>query len=228
MNIPSLFDSIAKRYDLTNHIASFGFHILWKRELVKEALKDFSKRGKLLDIACGTGDIIKFTDKIAPQWGKVGLDPSKEMLKIAQQRLAFVKNLSLIRGFAESIPFKDNTFEVITVSFGVRNFKDRSTAFREIYRVLKPKGVFAILEFSRPDNGNILQNLSWWYTKNFVPFLGRLITDRREAYEYLVNSIREFPTPDQLRLELKEIGFQVLEVKRLLPPIAVLYLLTKA
>lgn len=228
MNIARIFDSIAKRYDITNHITSFGTHLLWKKVLVKESLYFLSSsHSKMLDIACGTGDIIAIAKKLEPSLQIFGIDPSLEMLKIAECRLNFVRKPFLIKGFAENLPFEEGTFNLITVSFGVRNFSDRRKAFKEIFRVLEPKGVFSILEFSKPDNGNLIQNLSWFYTRKLVPILGGVLTHQQEAYKYLVHSIEDFPLPAQLTREVEEVGFSPLRVKRLFPPIAVLYIFRK-
>ena len=223
-----MFDQIANRYDIANHILSFGTHLLWKRLLVKEAFnKNPLKVEKMLDIACGTGDILELANRNHPKVVKIGLDPSREMLKKAQKRLKNIRNLYLIRGNAEYLPFKEESFELITVSFGVRNFQNRKKAFENIFRTIKRGGIFAILEFAKPDNGNLLQHAAWCYTKNFVPFAGALITNQKEAYQYLVNSIESFPLPNSLLKELKRVGFSTLTVKRVFPPIAVLYLLQK-
>jgi len=223
-----MFDQIANRYDIANHLLSFGTHLLWKKQLVKEAFnKNPLKVEKMLDIACGTGDILELANRNHPSVVKVGLDPSSEMLKKARQRFKDVEHVYLIRGNAENLPFKGESFELITVSFGVRNFQNRKKAFENIFRTLKRGGIFAILEFAKPDNGNLLQHAAWCYTKNFVPFAGALITNQKEAYQYLVKSIERFPLPNKLLLELKEVGFSTLMVKRVFPPIAVLYILQK-
>ncbi len=228
MNIPFMFDSIAKYYDIANHLTSFGTHLIWKKKMVKESFKFLPNSvEKMLDIACGTGDIIAFAEKIKPSIEFFGIDPSLEMLKKAQTRLNFVKKLFLIRGFAENLPFKGEQFDLITVSFGVRNFSNRRKGFEEIFKVLKPKGVLSILEFSKPDNGDLLQNLSWLYTKKIVPIVGSVLTQQPEAYKYLVQSIERFPLPFQLIHEVESVGFLPLKVKRLFPPIAVLYIFKK-
>ncbi len=226
MKVPLMFDLIARRYDLANHIISLGMHLSWKKKALRESMKFLERKVfNALDIACGTGDLLALAKEILPKGSLlVGLDPSKEMLGRAVQRGI---DTPFIRGAAEFLPFKGNTFDLITISFGVRNFENRKKAFKEIFRVLKPKGVLTILEFSKPDNGNLLQNLSWCYTKHLVPVLGGIISGNKQPYEYLATSIEHFPLPVGLTEELENEGFEKLKVKRLFPPITVLYIFRK-
>lgn len=226
MKIPSMFDSIARRYDLANHVISLGMHLFWKKKALRES-RNFLKREEIsiLDLACGTGDLLKFAEEIFPKAKeKVGLDPSGEMLQRAVRRGL---KAHFIRGAAEYLPFKDNSFDLITVSFGVRNFENRGKAFEEIFRVLKPDGIFTVLEFAKPDNGDLFQNLSWCYTKRVVPTLGGIISGSKEPYEYLAQSIERFPLPKNLTEEVERKGFKTLKVERLFPPITVLYIFKK-
>ncbi len=224
MDITRLFDSIAERYDLANHLTSLGTHLLWKRIFVKEIKAAFGgKPSRILDIACGSGDV---ADLLLKSFGKgtpvVGLDPSGSMLRCARRRFQ-KREVSLVRGKAESLPFKGESFDVVSTSFGIRNFSDRHSAVREIRRVLKRGGIFAVLEFSKPEDG-LLGKLSWWYTEKVVPILGGLLTGNGEAYRYLASSIADFPSPEGLSKEIEREGFEKLKVRRLFPPVAVLYL----
>ncbi len=224
MDITRLFDSIAERYDLTNHLTSLGTHLIWKRIFVQEIKAAFGgKPSRILDIACGSGDVAELLLK---QFGKktsvVGLDPSENMLRCARRRFQ-KREVSLVRGRAESLPFKGSSFDIVSTSFGIRNFSDRHSAVGEIRRVLKRGGIFAVLEFSKPGNG-LFGKLTWWYTERVVPLLGGFLTGNGKAYRYLAVSIADFPPPEGLSKEIERKGFERVKVRRLFPPIAVLYL----
>ncbi len=225
MEIPSMFDQISRKYDIANRVLSLGMDTLWRKKALKEAFKHLpAKKIDMLDIACGTGDMLTTAKEIFKDRLNlgVGLDPSLKMVERAKSKCRNL-NFHLVLGTAENLPFKENSFDLITVAFGVRNFKNRQKGLKEIYRTLKEGGILTILEFSPPSNGNFLEKLSWFYTKRIVPLLGGVITGNKEAYSYLSNSIERFPTSENLSKELKHIGFQVLVVKKLFPPITVLY-----
>ncbi len=225
MKIPSMFDAIARRYDLANAIISLGMHKSWKRKAVREGIGRLGRdEFDMLDIACGTGDLLEIAKELAGGGKKIGLDPSFNMLK---ECLKKKNGHPLVRGKAESLPFGNETFDLITVSFGVRNFENRAEAFGEIRRVLKPKGIFVILEFAKPEGKGPIQHLSWFYTKRIVPHVGGLISGKREPYEYLAKSIERFPLPSDLTSEVERVGFKTEKVERLFPPITVLYIFRK-
>ena len=220
------FSRIAPRYDLANRVLSLGLDLLWRKKLVERLVKLKPTPQRFLDIACGSGDILRLALKSFPKGVLfIGLDPCGEMLDIAQRRLS--KNVFLLKGRAENLPFKGESFDIATVAFGVRNFADRKRGLDEIYRTLRGGGVLGILEFSPPSNGNIFEHLGWWYTKRVVPLLGGLITGDREAYGYLASSIERFPTAEKFLSELEGVGFRPLKVERLTPSPAVLYILKK-
>ena len=220
------FSRIADRYDLANRILSFGLDILWRKTLLRELKSLNPSPDRFLDIACGSGDILRFAKEFFPKGVRFfGLDPCGKMLDIAQKRVG--KYCCLVRGKAENLPFKSGVFDIITVAFGVRNFEDRKKGLREIFRTLKGGGILGILEFSPPENGNSLEHLGWYYTKRVVPLLGGLITGNREAYNYLASSIERFPIPQKLLKELEKIGFKPLRVRKFKPSPAVLYILQK-
>ncbi|HIO42278.1 MAG TPA: ubiquinone/menaquinone biosynthesis methyltransferase [Aquifex sp.] len=220
------FSRIADRYDLANRILSFGLDILWRKTLLREIKALNPSPNRFLDIACGSGDILRFAKDFFPKGVKFfGLDPCGRMLNIAQRRVG--KYCCLVRGRAENLPFKGGVFEVVTVAFGVRNFEDRRGGLREIFRTLKRGGILGILEFSPPSNGNPLEHLGWCYTKRVVPLLGGVITGDRGAYDYLASSVERFPTYTEFLRELEEIGFKPVKVRRFIPSPAVLYVVRK-
>jgi len=221
-----MFDAIAERYDLANHIISLGMHIFWKKKALREGRKFLKEDNvKLLDIACGTGDLLRYADEIFENLSlKVGLDPSFKMLQKACSRRS---GGLLVRAKAEALPFTEGIFNLVTVSFGVRNFENRRRAFSEIFKVLKRGGIFIVLEFAKPDNGNLLQKLSWCYTRKIVPHLGGIVSGSRKPYEYLAESIERFPLPYDLTAEVEAAGFKTLKVERLFPPVTVLYVFKK-
>jgi demethylmenaquinone methyltransferase/2-methoxy-6-polyprenyl-1,4-benzoquinol methylase len=226
MRIPSMFDAIARRYDLANNVISLGLHKFWKKKALRESSR-YIKGGnvRMLDIACGTGDLLQLAERYIPRLNlKVGLDPSLNMLALACAERG--ENL-LVKGKAERLPFFPEIFDLITVSFGVRNFENRRRAFEEIRRILKVGGILTVLEFSKPEGKGLVQKIGWFYTRKLVPPLGGLISGNREAYDYLVGSIEAFPTPRGLVEEVEKVGFRTLKVERLFPPITVLYIFEK-
>ncbi|WP_367883574.1 ubiquinone/menaquinone biosynthesis methyltransferase [Thermococcus peptonophilus] len=174
--VRELFNSIAERYDLANRLISLNLDCCWRRRTCEEALEALSPAGggriSVLDVACGTGgDMLRCLKKKLDEKGICaefyGLDCSENMLEVAKKKVPFAR---LVPGFAEEMPFDDESFDFITVAFGVRNFFDRRKAIGELYRVLKPDGVLAVLEFSR--NPSILGKLAWFYTERVVPLVG--------------------------------------------------------
>ena len=226
MGALSLFSKIASTYDLTNRILSFGMDLRWRKKLVLEIKNYKPNAEKILDLACGTGDVIKITkDLFLEKVYYVGLDPCGEMLNIARNRLG--KKVSLIRGLAENLPFKGETFDAIFISFGLRNFSDRKKALDEIHRILRPKGVVSVLEFTKPNGKYSLSKLGWLYTKYAVPALGGVISGNFEAYRYLSRSIENFPSADKVVEEFSNTGFKPLKVKSLSPSPSVLFIFEK-
>jgi len=222
-----LFNSIAERYDLTNRLISLGLDKLWRKRACEEVLKFVDGNNlKILDVACGTGDMMlcmrKRLEKRNLSAEFYGLDCSEEMVKIARRKVPFAK---LTVGTAEEMPYPDESFDVVSIAFGLRNFSDRGKASQEIERVLKPGGKLVILEFSR--SNSFLGKLAWAYTRGIVPIVGALITGNRRAYEHLVNSISSFPSPEKLAEEFRGNGFKVKSLRWLFPRIAFILVLEK-
>jgi len=178
------FDKIATSYDKLNHIMSFGLDRCWRRQAVRRL------KGNVLDVACGTGDMVKELQKAGCV--VTGIDLSEEMLSIAKSK---APGATYRIADAEHLPFEDDTFDAVTCAFGVRNFVHLERGLQEMMRVLKPGGCVVILELATPDSGLIkpFYNL---YTRCVIPMLGKMIAGNREAYTYLPNSIERFPKGD--------------------------------
>jgi len=202
-----MFDRIAPRYDLLNHLLSFNRDKAWRRKM--SLLLPTRPNLSLLDVATGTGDqLLSLYDsgKIA---SGVGIDPAEAMLaigreKIARRRLSAV--LSMLPGSAEQIPFGDRSFDIVATSFGIRNVTDVSLAMLEMHRVLKPGGRLLILEFSLPKNA-IMRRAYLVYFRYILPALGRIISGDREAYRYLNETVESFPHGDQFTAMMLKAGF---------------------
>ncbi len=188
--VTKMFDNVSKEYDFLNRVLTFGLDISWRKKVVKIVAKNNSKN--ILDIATGTGDLAINLAKI--KTAKItGLDISKGMLDIAKAKVK-KKNLSveLILGDSENLPFADATFDAITVGYGVRNFENLDKGLKEIYRVLKPNGIFVVLETSQPTKFPMKQ-LFKFYSKYVIPTVGSLFSKDKKAYNYLPESAANFP-----------------------------------
>jgi demethylmenaquinone methyltransferase/2-methoxy-6-polyprenyl-1,4-benzoquinol methylase len=188
-----MFDNISPKYDFLNHLLSFGIDHSWRKTLVR-ALETY-KPLTVLDVATGTGDLVIAIGSLKPQ-KIVGIDISEKMLEIGRQKV-IVKGLdnliTMHRADAEKIPFSDNSFEAITVAFGVRNFENLELGLKEMRRVLRPGGVMLILEFSYPRSFPMKQ-LYGFYSRFVIPLIGRLISGNGKAYNYLPESVSAFPS----------------------------------
>ncbi len=188
--VTKMFDNVSKEYDFLNRVLTFGLDISWRKKVVKIVAKNNSKN--ILDIATGTGDLAINLAKI--KTAKItGLDISKGMLDIAKAKVK-KKNLpiELILGDSENLPFADATFDAITVGYGVRNFENLDKGLKEIYRVLKPNGIFVVLETSQPTKFPMKQ-LFKFYSKYIIPTVGSLFSKDKKAYNYLPESAANFP-----------------------------------
>jgi demethylmenaquinone methyltransferase/2-methoxy-6-polyprenyl-1,4-benzoquinol methylase len=204
--VAQMFDNISGNYDNLNRVISFGIDIKWRKKVLK--IVSDQKPKIILDIATGTGDLaILMTQTNAEKI--IGLDISAGMLevgkkKVDEKKLSHV--IDLVLGDSEKIPFEDNYFDAITVGFGVRNFENLEKGFAEILRVLKPKGVFVILETSVPDKTPYKQGYKF-YSKNILPIIGKLFSKDNSAYGYLSESAAVFPYGEALNNILRKIGF---------------------
>ena len=187
--VQKVFDNVFDKYDLMNDFMSLGVHRAWKRDLI--SWMNPSSNKKLIDVACGTGDLGKlFLDKTNINGKIFCVDPNKGMISKGKQKLNSYKNINWIIAPAEKLPIKNNLFDYYTISFGLRNTKDINKALSEAYRVLKPGGRYLCLEFSKIQNSN-LDFIYKNYSK-LIPLIGKAVVGQREPYEYLVKSIEEF------------------------------------
>ena len=193
--VESVFNKVYDKYDLMNDFMSLGVHRLWKKDMINW-MSPFPKK-KLIDMACGTGDLGKLFLENTNYEGKVlFVDPNLKMLKKGIEKLKNHKNISWKKGIAEKIPAPKNYFDYYCISFGLRNTKNISKSLKEAYRVLKPGGRFLCLEFSKVQNLHF-NNLYKKYTK-LIPHVGKIIIGEKEPYEYLIKSIENFINQDEL------------------------------
>jgi demethylmenaquinone methyltransferase / 2-methoxy-6-polyprenyl-1,4-benzoquinol methylase len=198
--IRSVFQRVAARYDLMNDLMSFGIHRLWKWRFTHE-IKKLSGE-VLIDLAGGTGDIAKALHT-SSQFSLI-VDPSLAMMRVAQQRLG--QRCSYLSASAENLPLPDNYADLLTISFGIRNTTDIHQSLSEIYRVLKPGGHFYCLEFSTP--ATWLKPIYDVWSAIVIPRLGQLVAGHADAYHYLVESIREFPSQQEMTQLIRDSGLQ--------------------
>ena len=204
--IAQMFDTISREYDGLNRVISFGIDIKWRNRVV--ALVGLHNPDTILDIATGTGDLaINLTKTNAKKI--VGLDISEGMLNVGREKIKVKElshNIDMVVGDSENLPFDDGSFDAITVAFGVRNFETLETGLTEILRVLKPGGVFVVLETSVPKKFPFRQGY-FLYTKIFLPLIGKLFSKDKQAYGYLSASAAKFPCGDAFNNILTQIGF---------------------
>lgn len=206
-HVGGVFSSVASSYDVMNDAMSLGMHRLWKRILVEIAgIKDHDV---VLDIAAGTGDIAKLISKQFPSTEIYVSDINNEMLSVGRERSideGFSNNTFFCQLSGEAIPFKDNTFDVITLGFGLRNFTDKPEGLKEIKRCLKKGGRLLVLEFSKPNNP-LFSKVYDWYSFNILPRLGAVLANDSDSYKYLAESIRMHPDQEALKNMVIESGF---------------------
>ena len=200
--VRGIFSAIADRYDVFNALASLGIDRSWRRALVRAAALTGTTRA--LDLASGTGDVAFALANLGRPAEVVATDFTPEMLAVAEKKAAD----------AQDLPFDDESFDVATVAFGVRNFPERERNFAEVLRVLKPGGRYIILEFSRPPFGP-WRGVYHIYLRQMIPLIGGVLTGDRAGFVYLNDSIRQFPTQEALAAELKTAGFSAVSWKNM-------------
>ena len=203
--VQNVFDQVYDQYDLMNDFMSLGVHRLWKKDLLN--MMNPSSNQKLIDVACGTGDIAKlFLNNVNKKSYVTCVDPNIGMIKKGKEKLKEFNNLNWVVASAEKLPMDINSFDFYTISFGLRNTKDLNRSLSEAYRVLKPGGRYLCLEFSKIENSG----LDFIYKKysKVIPSIGKLIVGENEPYEYLVKSIENFVNQDELIDLMKKNGFQ--------------------
>jgi demethylmenaquinone methyltransferase/2-methoxy-6-polyprenyl-1,4-benzoquinol methylase len=223
--VEDMFDNIAPKYDLLNHVLSMKIDVLWRNKLVKWMNNDNPK--ETLDVATGTGDLAIAVEK-GTGAKVVGLDLSQQMLNVGVikiKKLNLDGKISMQKGDAENLPFEDNRFDAVSVAFGVRNFENLTKGLAELRRVVKENKSVYILEFSKVEG--FLGPFYMFYFKNILPAIGRLVSKDNRAYSYLPDSVNAFPFGEKMRQILLDTGFKKVEYKKLSLGIATIYKATK-
>lgn len=219
--VREMFGTIARRYDLLNHLLSGNVDKRWRRTVATRVSEKLSSSGsQVLDVACGTGDLSLTLFEITGA-GVVGTDFCRPMLDIAAGKTS--GRIPLIEGDALDLPFRDGTFDAATIAFGLRNLSNVESGLAELVRVLKPGGWVAVLEFSRPANA-ILRPLFNFYFRRVLPWMGGLVSGSLNAYTYLPASVQKFPDQSQLALLMEEAGFEQVRHENLTGGIAALHM----
>ena len=221
--IAAMFDRISPKYDALNHLLSLNIDKVWRKKTAKTVAK--SHPTSILDLATGTADLAIAMAKRIPQAHIVGMDISEKMLEIGEEKVTqrgLENQIELHVGDAAALPFEDDSFDAVTVSFGVRNFEDLDKGLSEIHRVLKPHGQAVILEFSMPERFPVKQ-LYHFYFKRVLPMIGKQVSKDGDAYSYLPASVERFPKPDSFMKTLAIKGLNNSRVKKLSFGIAMLY-----
>lgn len=223
--VEDMFDNIAPKYDLLNHVLSAKIDVLWRDTLVKWMNKDQPK--EVLDVATGTGDLA-----IAVQKGTgakiTGLDLSQQMLNVGIEKIKKIgldSVISMEKGDVENLQYESNKFDAVSVAFGVRNFENLEKGLDEMKRVLKEGKSAYILEFSKVEG--VLGPLYMFYLKNILPIIGRMVSKDKRAYTYLPDSINAFPYGEKMKNILLKVGYRKVEYKKLSLGIATIYKATK-
>ena len=220
-----MFDNIAPKYDLLNHVLSMKIDVLWRNKLVRWMKNDNPQ--EVLDVATGTGDLAITIEKGTGS-KVVGLDLSQQMLNVGVIKIKKLKldgKISMQKGDAENLPYEDNRFDAVSVAFGVRNFENLTKGLAELRRVVKDNKSVYILEFSKVEG--VMGPLYMFYFKNILPAIGRLVSKDNRAYTYLPDSVNAFPFGEKMRQILLDTGFKKVEYKKLSLGIATIYKATK-
>ncbi len=215
--IVEMFDDIASTYDTANRVMSMGVDKSWRRKACDLSFKFAAKESidRVVDIACGTGDMMDFWHNRAEKSGIaigeiVGVDPSVGMVNVARKKYPkFIYHISK----ATEIPLEDRSADILSITYGIRNVVERESALAEFNRVLKRDGLVVILEFMKNENPSFLSKIMNFYTNNILPKVGGFISKNLEAYEYLPNSIENFSTVTNMQKELESAGFEMLYTK---------------
>lgn len=215
--IVSMFNNIAGTYDIANRVLSMGIDKSWRNKACNKTFELYGKKDieKIVDVACGTGDMILFWQQVAKENGInlkniIGVDPSVGMMEVGKKKLPDVE---FIEAYATQMPLIDKSADIISISYGIRNVVQRQEAFDEFARVLKKDGLVVINEFTKNKKENLLDHLTDFYLNKVLPILGGVISKNKEAYRYLPDSIDEFLTTENLCKELKQSGLEPVYVK---------------
>ena len=222
--IHNMFNQIAPTYDLLNRINTFGLDLAWRRQVAQQVALEAPQ--DILDLAAGTGDLSIELAKRCPAATIVACDLSEEMLRIAEAKASYYhvedRVLPCVAD-AMQLPFRDKQFDAITIAFGVRNFEDLLQGYQEMYRVLKPGGILAVLELSEPRDRRLLYPLYRCYTTYLLPFISKYVSGEKAAYRYLTQSIKVVPQRQRMLRLMEQAGFRRTFRKVCCPPVATLY-----
>lgn len=224
--VAQMFNSIAPRYDLLNHLLSLGIDKIWRRKAIR-LFKDL-KAPYVLDVATGTGDMAIMAHKML-DCEVVGVDISAQMLEVAEKKIHkqfYHHSIATQEADSENLPFKAETFDAVMVAFGVRNFENLDKGLTEMARVLKKDGLMAILEFSKPTIFPVKQIYMFYFTR-LLPFIGRIVSKDKHAYDYLPQSVLQFPDGTEFENHLRQCGMNPVKRISLTMGIATIYLARK-
>jgi len=219
-SIAQMFTRISPWYDFLNHFLSFGIDIYWRKKLI-QAIPKKKNLCTFLDLATGTMDVVREIEKKYPEARIIGLDLSYKMLYIGKKKSFNTKVLPLCAN-GKKLPIASNSIDVATISFGIRNINPRNKVYEEVLRVLKPGGIFLILEFASAKK-QILFGLYNLYLSYLLPLIGNFISKDKGAYKYLRDTIKKFPLAHELKQELLKAGFKKVNYKSLTGGIAFIY-----
>ncbi len=228
--VGEMFDAIAPAYDFMNTMMTGGLHVSWRNKALKMAAMLLPAEGPkmALDVACGTGDVSFRLHKLFPNAHITGLDLSAGMLEIAKKKLEGMslsaqKHITFLEGDSLKMPFPDDTFDLVTVAYGVRNFEHLEAGYREMRRVMKPGGVICVIELSEPANRPI-RSLYRLYSRNVIPFIGRMVSHDTRAYSYLPESIAACPQRGEMTAMMTRAGFREATYKSLTLGVITIYI----
>ncbi|MBQ5737595.1 MAG: bifunctional demethylmenaquinone methyltransferase/2-methoxy-6-polyprenyl-1,4-benzoquinol methylase UbiE [Alistipes sp.] len=226
--VEQMFDNIAPTYDSLNHILSFNIDRIWRRRVMRIVRQ--MRPTNIIDVATGTADLAIEMAKRCDGVQILGVDLSEEMLSVARRKIdngGFADRIRVLKGDAENLDFVESeSMDVATVAFGVRNFENLERGIQEIYRTLKPGASLVVLEFSIPRNP-LIRWVYAQYSHRLLPRVGALLSKDRKAYDYLPDSVEEFPSPDRFALLLREAGFRSVELRSQSFGIAHIYVAVK-
>ncbi|MEA1914517.1 MAG: bifunctional demethylmenaquinone methyltransferase/2-methoxy-6-polyprenyl-1,4-benzoquinol methylase UbiE [Campylobacterota bacterium] len=216
-DIVTMFNDIAKTYDLANRILSMGIDRTWRKKACNMAYETYGKKhiDRIVDVACGTGDLMIDWENVAQDRGIevadiVGVDPSVGMMEVGKTK---IPHRTFVEAGAQDMPLEDESADFISISYGIRNVVQRKEGLQEFARVLKKGGLCVILEFTKNDKNDFAAKLTKFYMNNLMPHIGGLVSKNKEAYTYLPESIEAFITTKQMIEELKEVGLEPIFVK---------------
>ncbi|MCI2947557.1 demethylmenaquinone methyltransferase [Staphylococcus caledonicus] len=220
--VHTVFQNISKKYDRLNNIISFEQHKVWRKHVMKTM--NVKAGSKALDVCCGTADwTIALSKAVGPHGEVTGLDFSENMLEVGKEKTKTMDNIHLVHGDAMSLPFEDNSFDYVTIGFGLRNVPDYLAALKEMNRVLKPGGMVVCLETSQPTMP-VFKQVYKLYFKFVMPVFGKLFAKSKEEYEWLQQSTFNFPNKEKLKRMFEQAGFNNIKIRSFTGGVAAMHL----